>query len=91
MSKQHSRSIIAAARTNASTLRAPLTAFAVAYLLAACGGSELTAPPASSAAGNNVTPQPQPDPAPTTNATSGALTTLGTAAITIISNANGAA
>lgn len=81
MSKQQAKSIVNAARTHATTLRAPLTAFAVAYLLSACGGSELTAPPAASA-GGAVTPQPQPDPTPTptTAATSGALTTLGSTA-----------
>lgn len=79
--KKQTRSIVAAARTNATTLRAPLTAFAVAYLLSACGGSELSAPPAANA-GGSVTPQPQPDPTPTPTAaaTSGALTTLGATA-----------
>lgn len=78
MSKKQHRSIIAAARTNATTLRAPLTAFAIAYLLSACGGSEVGAPPAS--AGAAVTPGSGPTPTPTTNATAGALTTLGSTA-----------
>lgn len=79
MSKKQQRMIIEAARTSPTTLRAPLTAFAVAYLLSACGGSELTAPPAA-AAGGTVTPTPSPNPTPTTNATSGAVTTLGSTA-----------
>jgi hypothetical protein len=74
--KQH-RTIIQTARANVTTLRAPLTAFAVAYLLAACGGSDYTAPPAAS--GGTVVPPPPPPPA-TTQGTSGALTTLGAAA-----------
>lgn len=79
MSKKQHRTIIETARTSATTFRAPLTAFAVAYLLSACGGSEMTAPPAA-AAGGTVTPGPSPTPTTTTNATSGALTTLGSTA-----------
>ncbi|MFP3275039.1 MAG: hypothetical protein RXR52_29550, partial [Paraburkholderia sp.] len=41
-----------AACATVSSLRAPLTALAVACLLAACGGSGLTVPPVASTTGS---------------------------------------
>ena len=79
MSKKPYRSIIEAARTNATTLRAPFTAFAVAYLLSACGSDGTASIPAKSSSGT-VKPSPDPGPAPKPASTTGALTTLGSAA-----------